>query len=152
MRISRASLALIRRVGPVGATEYLTRWNDRWQAFSLIGGHVEAGESYRDCCIREVAEELDLTPEVDFRVASQPIGDRCQYTELSKSAGVPTEYQIELFATKLLHPAAVANVSLSPHNRWASLAEIRCGTTADNRTVAKQVSRVLRTSGVIATL
>jgi hypothetical protein len=151
VRISQASLALIERTGPGGATEYLTQWNDRWQAYSLIGGHIESGESYRDCCIREVAEELGLAPEVDFRVAPQPLGARCQYTALSQSAGVPTEYQIEIFATELLLPAAVATVSANPHNRWSSLADIQRGSTADGRTIAQQVVRVLGLIGVIPT-
>ena len=101
-----SELALIQRTGHVRATEYLTRWNERWQAFALIGGHIEPGETPRDCCIREVAEELNLAPEIDFCVASQPIGDRCQYAAFSKSAGMLTEYQLEAFATELLHNEA----------------------------------------------
>src|SRR5438128_10124068 len=72
MRLSEAGLALVRRVGPDGAPEYLVQWNDNWQRFSLPGGHVEPGESFRACCAREVAEELGLSAGTDFRVAPEP--------------------------------------------------------------------------------
>ena len=42
MRISEAALALITRINAHGETEYLTQWNEKWQAYSLIGGHREA--------------------------------------------------------------------------------------------------------------
>ena len=54
MRFSEAALALITRVNAQGETEYLTQWNEKWQAYSLIGGHHEEGESFRECCIREI--------------------------------------------------------------------------------------------------
>ena len=50
MRVSEAALALITRVTPQGEAEYLTQWNEKWQAYSLIGGHREPDESFRDCC------------------------------------------------------------------------------------------------------
>ena len=40
MRISEAALALITRVNMRGEMEYLTQWNEKWQAYSLIGAHL----------------------------------------------------------------------------------------------------------------
>jgi hypothetical protein len=80
---------LTRRLVPVGADErqrpavfrrasaggpgWLTRWNDKWRAFHLVGGHRRADESFRYCCVREVAEELGLGEGADFRVGERPL-------------------------------------------------------------------------------
>lgn len=66
MKISHAVLALITRINLHGETEYLTQWNNGWQAYSLIGGHVEADDSFRECCDRGVEEELELKYESEF--------------------------------------------------------------------------------------
>ena len=41
------------------------------------------------------------------------------------------------------------NVVAGLHNRWVSLAELRRGTTVDNCTIATQVLRMVKLSGVI---
>jgi ADP-ribose pyrophosphatase YjhB (NUDIX family) len=150
MRISAAALALIERVGCGDATEYLTQWNDRWRAFSLIGGHVEPGESFRDCCVREVAEELELAPGVEFEVAPQRLGPRCDYTAYSQSALEATLYEIDLFPTKLLTAAAMAKIDAKTGNRWFSREQIKSGVTRDGHSIAEQVAMVLQLSGVFS--
>ncbi len=72
MRTSQAALALFSRVNSHGENEYLTQWNKAWQAYSLIGGHVEVGETFRACCVREVVEELECDA-AQFLVATKPI-------------------------------------------------------------------------------
>ncbi len=58
MRTSQAGLALIRRHQPAdGETQYMSQWSETWHRYSLVGGHVEPSESFRDCTIREIAEE-----------------------------------------------------------------------------------------------
>ena len=102
MRVSEAALALITRVNAQSETEYLTQWNETWHAYSLIGGHVEAGESFRECCVQEVEEELELRSEIDFRLASEAMGPINEYDEVSKAAGVLTNYRIQVFSTQIL--------------------------------------------------
>jgi 8-oxo-dGTP pyrophosphatase MutT (NUDIX family) len=148
MRISEAGLALFHRQGPAG-TEYLTQWSDAWQSYSLIGGHVEPGESFRACCVREIAEELELTPDVDFRVAADPLRPLCEYTAMSKAAGVETRYRVELYAAELLTRAAEAKVNANAANRWLTEAEIRRHVCADGKEISIQVETVLERCDII---
>lgn len=150
MRISEAGLALITRPGPDGTTEYLTQWSDSWHMYALIGGHVEAGESFRTCCVREVSEELELTPDIDFRVAPDPVMPLREYTAISKAAGVPTLYRVELYATELVTDEARKKVDARPENRWLLLSEIRKMFTVDGKPISAQVKTVLELFGVIA--
>jgi len=148
MRVSEAGLALFQRPGPDG-TEYLTQWSDTWQSYALIGGHVEPGESFRACCVREIAEELELTPDVDFRVGVDPLRPLCEYTALSKSAGVESRYRVELYAAELLTRAAETQVNANAANRWLTEVEIRRHVSADGKEISIQVETVLTLCGII---
>ncbi len=147
MRVSEAALALITRVNAQGETEYLTQWNEKWQACSLIGGHREQSESFWECCNREMEEELRLKREVDFRVASVGLSSRLEYVATSQAAGVATLYRIELFSAAILTIAAIAIIDGNADNCWVTTSEIGCGTTASGRPVAEQVGRVLNHLG-----
>ncbi len=78
---------------------WLARWNDNWKALFFVGGHREGDETYRECAIREIGEELGLTP------SECPVSASCashlEYRAISHSAGELTEYVIELFCS---HP------------------------------------------------
>ena len=65
MRLSEAAVALIRREQD-GRTFWLARWNRNWRAYHLVGGHRRPGESFRDCLVREIAEELHLREGTDY--------------------------------------------------------------------------------------
>ena len=147
MRVSIAGLACIRRVGAAGP-EYLTQWSDRWGMFSLVGGHVEAGETFRECCVREIEEELELTVGVGFSIAERPFRSEVEYTAMSGGAKVETRYRVELFAVELT-TAAVARVNAKPANRWLTPAEIAAGTTTDGQPISAQVRTVFTLNGVM---
>ena len=150
MRTSEASLALIcRRVH--GRTKYLTQWSDVRQMFTLIGGHVEAGESYRDCCVRAVAETLSIETERDFLVAPAPLRARQSYVAESDSAGAPVEYHVELYAVAIHEELAGERIARNPSNRWLDLAEIQNGETSDGRPISRQVETVLTLFGALPT-
>ncbi len=149
MRISEAGLALFKRTGAGGVTEYLTQWSDTWHAFSLVGGHVEPGESFYQCCVREIEEELALANGDGFRVAPGPLRPRFEYTAVSQRAGVETRYVIEIFASELLTPEAVAQVETASNNRWVTEPEIRRHLTFDGKAVSAQVGTVLILAGVL---
>lgn len=149
-RSSHAGLALIARVNAAGGTEVLAQWNERWQAWSLIGGHREAGESFRECCLREVEEELGLRREIDFTVAAAPISPTVEFTMFSKSARAETRYAMELFSVEILSTAACDAIDVHPLNRWLSAAEIAQRQTTDGRPVSEQVPRVLTLSGILS--
>jgi 8-oxo-dGTP pyrophosphatase MutT (NUDIX family) len=149
MRQSVAALALIRRLGPSGEVEWLTNWNDKWAALNLVGGHQRPGESFRQCCAREVTEELGLTEDVDFQVASAPAA-HLEYTAESKSSGTATAYTMELFAVELLTAAARARVAADPATAWVTGQEIRAGRAADGRAVSATVLHLLTRAGLLA--
>lgn len=137
MRISEAGLACITRIGPNGDVEYLTQWSETWKMFSLIGGHVEPGESYRECVTREIEEELALSRD-EFRVG-ESLG-RIEYEAFSHGSGQTTQYRVELFAVQVL-----GKVSEAPTNRWLNEREIATMFTSDGLPISEQVYRVLKT-------
>lgn len=146
MRESIAALALIRRIG-AGGTEWLTQWNDRWEAFHLIGGQKE-DETFRHCCAREVAEELGLVEGVGFRVADEPAA-HLEYVAYSRSARVETRYVAELFDVELLGDAADA-VARDPANRWVTTDEITAERCRDGRRVSETTGLLLGMAGLLA--
>jgi 8-oxo-dGTP pyrophosphatase MutT (NUDIX family) len=133
MRESQAALALIRRPGRDGP-EFLVRWNDKWQALHLVGGHRHPGESFRACLCRELAEELGPAPGGDGRAADQPFA-HLEYRAFSVSAQEETAYVLELFKVELA-PAALAQASADPLNAWVGEAEVRAGRAGDGRAVS----------------
>jgi hypothetical protein len=146
MRVSEAALALITRVDAQGEMEYLSQWNEKWQAYALVGGHRENGESFRDCCLREIEEELALLRNVDFTIAAEPLVPRIEFTAFSKSAKQDSAYRIELFSTQLKQTPNVAAIGANTENRWLQAADIFRGSTSDGRAVAELTLKVLSTS------
>ncbi len=131
------------------ATRWLSNWNEGWNALNLVGGHKRDGESFRDCCAREVAEELGLAPGVDFRVAALPEG-RLEYVAESRRAGETTAYTQEVFAVDLLTDAARERVAADPDNAWLGEREVRAGRAADGRAVSPTVEFVLVRMGALS--
>ena len=99
MRASNAALAIVTRVNSLGSAEYLTQWNNRWQAYSLIGGHVEEGETFQQCCIREVAEELECDQH-SIAAAPYPYAT-LRFREFSRAAKVETDYHWQVFIVRV---------------------------------------------------
>jgi 8-oxo-dGTP pyrophosphatase MutT (NUDIX family) len=133
LRHSKAALAIIER-----NNAWLVQWNDAWQAYSLIGGHLEAGESFRECCIREIVEELECEPD-NIDVAVEPYAD-LRFDEFSRAAGVDTKYQWQLFAASLSERVLQ---NLPANCRWLTPSQIQRGFADDELAIAAQVKRVL---------
>jgi 8-oxo-dGTP pyrophosphatase MutT (NUDIX family) len=145
MRTSVAAFALFRRAAASRHVEYLAQWNEAWHAFHFVGGHKRDDESFRDCCVREVAEELGLVEGRDFRLAPER---RChlRYIHRSESARADTAYTVELFDAELLSPAVEAD----PNNRWLTESDIRAGRCRDGRAVSPTMLRILSLAGLTA--
>lgn len=141
MRTSRGAFAYIVRQVPPEEREYLVQWNPNWKAFNFIGGGVEPGESFRECCVREIAEELAIEEHIGYHVADQPLA-HLEYQAFSESAGQETAYVFELFETQL-RPEALSQVTEDPQNQWVNANEILAGFTRDGRKISRTVAQVL---------
>ena len=148
MRRSLAGLALIRREAS-GHTGYLVQWNANWQRFSLVGGNKHDDESFRECLIRELFEELGLHVESDLQVSDQPIA-RAEYTCWSESAKQHTRYELELFDITVFTPVAMQQINDNRLNRWVSIEEIGHSRCDDGRPIDGSVERLLQQAGLPA--
>ena len=112
-----------------GETHYLAQWNDKWKAFFLVGGHRENGESYRECVVREVCEELDIQ-EDNFQVSPEA-REQLEYCAISNRTKLLTNYRHHLFDVSLdTHLAEGSN------NAWLSAEEVFRSETNDGRMIS----------------
>ena len=138
MRTSSAALAIVRQ-----NVSLLLQWNYSWDAYSLIGGHVEAGETFHKCCAREIIEELECGDN-QFRIDPEPL-TTLRFREFSKAAGEETDYEWQIFKAEL-NDTLLKN--LPKTCAWVTPAQIRSGFTEDGKPIAGQVKRVLEANEV----
>jgi 8-oxo-dGTP pyrophosphatase MutT (NUDIX family) len=141
-RKSVAAFALIRREEQ-GRALYLAQWNLNWRALNLVGGHKRPDESFHECLIREISEELGLTFGDDYRILDQP-PLRLEYDAFSDSAWEETSYVIEVFPV-VLAEGAMAKVEANPDNRWVTEQEMLGGRCNDSTRVSPTMTRILMT-------
>lgn len=147
IRRAEAAFALFTLRDSYSRREVLTQWNLPWQRYSLIGGRREVGESFRDCCVREIEEELGLRREVDFQVAATSLVPRCEYRAHSQRRAEETYYVFEVFRATMESASALALVTQDKRNRWLTEHEVQFGATKDGAAVAGQAGRILRLYG-----
>ncbi|MBM4148398.1 MAG: NUDIX domain-containing protein [Lentisphaerae bacterium] len=140
LRVSEGALALITcRFGNDDC--WFARWNRHWAKYSFVGGHRHDNESFRDCIVRELEEELALRSGDDYRlVDSEPIA-RLSYEAWSRSARCDTLYRMELFGVVLNGNAA--GLSTKRPVRWLTRAEIEALQAGDGRQVSETMRRIL---------
>ena len=139
-------MALIRRIRGEESL-WLTRWNEKWAAFHLVGGHRHVGESFRDCMIRELHEELGLRVRIGSDSGCEP-PTRLVYSARSASAGVVTRYTVALFR---IDPGELDGRALESRAevRWLSEGEIRRGRCDDGRPVSPTTDFLLTKAGLL---
>jgi len=147
MRESLAALAVIRRQQDDGNTLWLAQWNSHWRRYHFVGGHKRPNESFHECMVREVAEELQLTQHVDCLVPDEPLA-HLEYTAWSESARAETAYTMELFEVELTGEAAVAKLDADPKNRWLTPGEIRSLRCEDGQLVSETMPLLLQKAGL----
>ncbi|MBL8826954.1 MAG: NUDIX hydrolase [Planctomycetaceae bacterium] len=144
MRESLGGCALI--VGERdGQRVYLANWNEKWHAWSWVGGHKRDDESFRECVVREVHEELGLDPATDYTVAEREL-KRLDNVAMSASAGAVTNYVLVWFAVQLA-PAAIARLADNTQVRWLTEREIIDLHTADGQPVSSTMLKLIETLG-----
>lgn len=147
MRESVAAVALINDTRS-SRTLYLAQWNPHWSAYNFISGHKRPRESFRECIIREVSEELGLITKAEFSASAKPL-IHLEYTAWSKSAAEETFYIIELFDVRLITGASLRKVGSDPLNRWLSEAEIHNQKCQDGRAISPTMHLLLSRVGLI---
>jgi 8-oxo-dGTP pyrophosphatase MutT (NUDIX family) len=145
-RRSEGAVALFQRIID-GQRQYLAQWNEKWRAFFFIGGHREESETFRECVVREIEEELEL-PASECRVATEP-AHHLEYQARSQSANELTAYVMELFDAQLT-AWSLERVERNSQNRWLSQAEIQNLETEDARAVSPTMLLLLSMAGRIS--
>jgi 8-oxo-dGTP pyrophosphatase MutT (NUDIX family) len=142
VRRSESAVAVIRREQD-GQILWLTQWNPKWGAYHFVSGHRRPEESFRECLVREIAEELGLHEGTDYRVES---GHRppVEFPAVSRSAGVETWYVMQLFEVKLAGDRPLNQIDADSKNRWLNEAEIRAGRCRDGKPVSETMLRLLK--------
>ncbi len=142
MRTSRSSLAVItRRDGH--QVRYAARWNPKWRAYHLVGGHRERGESSMTCLIRELQEEVGLAPDEAKAIVPRRF-KRLRFRAHSRSAMERTRYVMDLYETQIAPERLDAPGQPEPI-AWLTRSEILDGRTIDGEAVSPTMRRVLRT-------
>lgn len=146
MRQSNAAVALIRRLQD-GQTHWLAQWNPRWQKYHFVSGHRRPEETFRECMVRELGEELGLHEGVDFQI---PTGSPAhfEYTAWSESAAANTAYTVELFEVELVSFVARQKVDTDTQNRWLTDEEIRSKRCEDGKPVSPTMGLLLSMPGL----
>lgn len=146
MRQSVAGIALIARHSN-GQRLWLAQWNDRWKGYHFVGGHKRESETFRQCVMREVEEELHLSDGSDFVVARKPTA-RLEYDGWSDGADEETHYTIELFDVALQNDAVVDAVGRQRENRWLSEPEISHGRSDEGLPMSRTMKSLMQQAGL----
>jgi 8-oxo-dGTP pyrophosphatase MutT (NUDIX family) len=137
---SEAAVAVIHRIDD-GQSRWLGQWNVKWQRYHFVSGHRTPGETFRECLVREIAEELDLSEGPDYLVSTAaPI--HIEFIDISQSTRTQTHYILELFRVE---PSSWvrSKVESNSENRWLTESEVRAGRTTDGHPVSATMSRIL---------
>ena len=121
---------------------WLGRWNRSWRAFFFVSGHKAPQESFRQCVVREIREELGLREGPDYRLRPVPAA-RVTFEAMSRRAGVVTRYEMELLDIELLDSDATQDLGRHPNVRWLKEQEIRAGQCDDGKAVSATMLEVM---------
>lgn len=141
MRVSEAAFAMICRQAE-GQILWLLRWNRPWKCYHVVGGHRHNDETYRQCVIREIGEELGLREGIDFQCGAD-VRLRIEYEAWSASAREETRYLFEVFD---IDPPAGREWDFSESDedvRWVSETDIHEQKCPDGKPISETTKRVL---------
>lgn len=138
MRNSEASVGVFQRLVD-GKSQWLLRWNHRWERYSFIGGHREGDETPRECLVREIEEEIGFIDGREYSIVREyPIP--VEFEAWSESAQEQTHYRFSLFDVKLADTSVVVS---DPKLRWVALPEIEACQCRDGHRIGEVVKRLI---------
>lgn len=140
MRRSESALAYIVRIHHEKPL-WLAQWNERWMRYHFVGGHREPDETFRECLIREVHEELMISTPEDFSLGTGP-ALRWEHEAESQRNQLWTHYKMEIFEV-CLTAKACRHVSERRENRWLTEQQILNGQTSEGRQICNNMAGVL---------
>ena len=146
MRNSVAAIALIGREEN-GKRVWLARWNINGNAYSFVGGHKDPGESFRDCLIRRVGEELGLEADADFLLGEEP-HSHLEYVGWSEGPRAQTAYTMELYEVTLTGDFSLDKIDSDNQNRWLEPGEIKSAATKDGQSVSATMNLLMEMAGL----
>ena len=138
---SEAAAALICR-RQAGQPQWFARWNRNWRCFFLVGGHRKKSESFRDCLVREIREELGIQENLHF-VAPHTAAARVEYDAWSERTKAWTHYVFDLFDVQASAGLQWERADSAEPVRWLSEREVRAGRTDDGQDVSPTMIRLL---------
>jgi hypothetical protein len=127
-----------------GQASYLAQWNPKWQALHFVSGHKRPEETFRECIVREISEELGLTPGSNTIVAGAPRAV-LEFAAWSESAAVETWYEMAVFDVALSGERTLATIAANPDNRWVTGSEILAGQCDDGTRISPTMARIVKT-------
>jgi len=131
-RIQPVSLILIKTM--IGNESHLLhQWDQKSEAYQMIGGKIRLDENPIDAAKRELLEELsntDLIDDVNFNIQKY-LDDSIVKYEISNTYGALTKYEICIFHVVFKD----AELELSKLDKWVSVAEIVNKRTNENEKI-----------------
>lgn len=132
-RLQAVSVCLV-KMKIRGKPHILHQWDERAAQFQIIGGRSRIGETPEDTAARELNEEIvehALIKGRDFEVKALNAPAPVIYTEISRTYGALTRYEISLFHVSFNIP----KLRLSENDRWISVSEMRTGITKTGKRI-----------------
>lgn len=108
----------------------------------MVGGHKYDDESFRECMLRELLEELGIANGDGFTVPDEPF-HTSTYAAWSDSAAEMTDYTIALFDVPALESFGADSVVSQQPVRWLHESEIRAGVCEDGLVVSNSFAQLL---------
>ena len=148
MRHSDIAYVLV-RVHAQGEDHLLLHRHAKWGDWTLVGGHVEAGEE-RDWCLaaaREANEELPWHLGCDFEVDRLELAVQWGPEPSRSASGEPTKYRAEYFLLRFLRdPRDLLRALPESEFRLVPLSALSGGTNLDVSTPVRLLMERVGTS------
>lgn len=126
-----------------GHTEWLARWNGHWNCYNFVGGHKHEDETFRECVVREIHEEVGLREQEDYTISPDDALLHLEYEAWSRSAQQDTRYVVELFGIALNEDKLAEHLATERPIRWLTHGEIQDGRTCQGEPVSETIKRML---------